>query len=160
VFMRTGIVVNVTGSDRRQLEAIISDRSAPQMHVWRAIIVLATDDGCGTAEIKRRSGKSKPVVWRWQARLNGQGRRRADARQNAQAWQNAASCRHGAECCWPRPGTAPGEATHWTGRMLAKAAGVSLGSVRRILEAHQLAPHVQRVLAAIKRGKQTLESIH
>ena len=35
----------------------------------------------------------------------------------------------------------PGEATHWTGRMLAKAAGVSLRSVQRILEAHQLAPH-------------------
>ena len=35
----------------------------------------------------------------------------------------------------------PGEASHWTGRMLAKAAGVSLRSVQRILEAHQLAPH-------------------
>ena len=34
----------------------------------------------------------------------------------------------------------PGEASHWTGRMLAKAAGVSLRSVQRILEAHQLAP--------------------
>ena len=38
-------------------------------------------------------------------------------------------------------GPPPGEATHWTGRMLAKAAGVSLRSVQRILEAHQLAPH-------------------
>ena len=38
-------------------------------------------------------------------------------------------------------GPPPGEETHWTGRMLAKAAGVSLRSVQRILEAHQLAPH-------------------
>ena len=38
-------------------------------------------------------------------------------------------------------GPPPGEATRWTGRMLAKAAGVSLRSVQRILEAHQLAPH-------------------
>src|SRR5207248_10019092 len=38
-------------------------------------------------------------------------------------------------------GPPPREATHWTGRMLAKAAGVSLRSVQRILEAHQLAPH-------------------
>ena len=38
-------------------------------------------------------------------------------------------------------GPPPGEATHWTGRMLAKAVGVSLRSVQRILEAHQLAPH-------------------
>ena len=38
-------------------------------------------------------------------------------------------------------GPPPGETTQWTGRMLAKAAGVSLRSVQRILEAPQLAPH-------------------
>ena len=38
-------------------------------------------------------------------------------------------------------GPPPGETTHWTGRMLAKAVGISLRSVQRILEAHQLAPH-------------------
>ena len=38
-------------------------------------------------------------------------------------------------------GPPPGEVTDWTGRMLAKAAGVSLRSVQRILEAHRLAPH-------------------
>ena len=65
--------MNVTRVDRRRLEAIISDRSAPQKHVWRANIVLATADGCGTAEIMRRSGKSKPVVWRWQARFMEEG---------------------------------------------------------------------------------------
>src|SRR6266487_356963 len=102
--MRAGIVVNVTRADRHRLEAIVSDRCAPQKHVWRAQILLATAAGCGTAEIMRRSGKAKPVVWTWQARFME-------------------------------------EATHWTGRMLAKAAGVSLRSVQRILEAHQLAPH-------------------
>ena len=66
-------MVNVTGGDRRQLEAIIFDRSAPQKHLWRAAIILATAEGCGTAEIMRRSGKSKPVVWRWQARFMAEG---------------------------------------------------------------------------------------
>ena len=56
--------MNVTRADRHRLEAIVSDRSAPQKHVWRANIILATAEGCGTAEIMRRSGKSKPVVWR------------------------------------------------------------------------------------------------
>ena len=55
--MRAGIVVNVTPEDR-QLEAIAGDRNAPQKHVWRAKIILATADGCGTAEIMRRSGKA------------------------------------------------------------------------------------------------------
>ncbi len=35
--------------------------------------ILATADGCGTAEIMRRSGRSKPVVWRWQARYMAEG---------------------------------------------------------------------------------------
>ena len=45
--MRAGIVVKVTRADRRQLEAIVADRGAPQKHVWRANIILATADGCG-----------------------------------------------------------------------------------------------------------------
>jgi transposase len=36
--MRAGIVVNVTPRDRRQLETIVGDRNAPQKHVWRAKI--------------------------------------------------------------------------------------------------------------------------
>jgi hypothetical protein len=58
--MRAGIVVNVMPGDRRRLEAIVGDRNAPQKHVWRAKITLATADECGMAEIMRRSGKAKP----------------------------------------------------------------------------------------------------
>ena len=71
--MRAGIVVKVTPEDRRRLEAIVGDRNAPQKHVWRAKIILATADGCGTVEIMRRSGKAKPVVWRWQERFMAEG---------------------------------------------------------------------------------------
>jgi hypothetical protein len=35
----------------------------------------------------------------------------------------------------------PGEATHWTGRMMARVSGVSLRSVQRIWAAHGLEPH-------------------
>src|SRR4030088_3036922 len=73
LIMRAGIVVNVRRADRLRLEAIVADRSAPQKHVWRAKVILATADGCGTAEIMRRSGKSKPVVWTWQARFMAEG---------------------------------------------------------------------------------------
>jgi transposase len=50
-----------------------SPTAALQEHVWRATVILATADGCGTAEIMRRSGKSKPVVGRWQARFMAEG---------------------------------------------------------------------------------------
>jgi transposase len=71
--MRSGITVTVTREERLRLESIIADRSAPQKHVWRSQIILATADGCGTTEIMRRSGKSKPVVWRWQERFMHEG---------------------------------------------------------------------------------------
>jgi transposase len=38
-------------------------------------------------------------------------------------------------------GEPPGETTHWTGRMMAKVAGISLRSVQRIWKAHRLAPY-------------------
>jgi len=139
--MRAGIVVNVTRADRRLLEAIVADRSAPQKHVWRANIILATADGCGTAEIMRRSGKSKPVVWTWQARFMAEGIEgltRDKTRKPGKPPLPAVTVQRVVALAL---GPAPGETTHWTGRMLAKAAGVSLRSVQRILEAHQLAPH-------------------
>ena len=133
--------MTVTRTDRRQLEAIVADRSAPQKHVWRAHIILATAEGCGTAEIMRRSGKSKPVVWRWQARFMAEGvdgLTRDKTRKPGKQPLPATVVQRVVDLTLGPP---PGDATHWTGRMLAKAAGVSLRSVQRILEAHRLAPH-------------------
>jgi len=31
--------------------------------------LIATADGCGAIEVMRRSGLSKPAVWRWQERF-------------------------------------------------------------------------------------------
>ena len=139
--MRAGIVVNVTRADRRRLEAIIWDRGAPQKHVWRAQIILATADGCGTTEIMRRSGKAKPVVWRWQERFMREGvdgLLRDKTRKPGKPPLSAVTVQKVIDLV---SGPAPGETTHWTGRMLAKAVGISLRSVQRILEAHQLTPH-------------------
>ena len=139
--MRAGIIVKVTRADRHRLEAIVSDRSAPQKHVWRANIILATAEGCGTAEIMRRSGKSKPVVWRWQARFMAEGVEgltRDKTRKPGKPPLPTGTVQRVVDLALGPP---PGETTYWTGRMLAKAAGVSLRSVQRILEAHQLAPH-------------------
>jgi hypothetical protein len=131
----------VTAEDRRRLEAVISDRGAPQKHVWRAHIILATADGCGTGEVMRRSGKSKPVVWRWQERFMQEGVEgllRDKTRPPGKSPLPAATVQHVIDLALSPP---PGETTHWTGRYLARAAGISLRSVQRILEAHQLAPH-------------------
>ena len=105
--------MNVTRADRRQLEAIVADRGAPQKHVWRYMaegVEGLTRDGT------RKPGK--PAL-------------------PAATVQRVVTL---------ALGPAPGETIHWTGRVLAKAAGISLRSVQRILEAHQLAPHRIRTL--------------
>src|SRR2546428_6660351 len=131
--MRAGTVVNVTPVDRRRLEAIVADRCTPQKLVWRAQITLAPADGCGTAEIMRRSGKAKPVVWRWQARFMGQGvdgLLRDKTRKPGKPPLPAATVQKVVDLVTGPP---PGETTHWTGRMLAQAVGISLRAVQRIL---------------------------
>jgi len=66
------VVVDVSAADQARLEAIVADRNSRQKHVWRARIILATAEGCGTAEIMRRARVSKPCVWRWSpGRLDG-----------------------------------------------------------------------------------------
>ena len=115
--------MTVTRTDRCRIEAIVADRSAPQKHVWRAHIILATAEGCGTAEIMRRSGKSKPVVWRWQARFMAEGvdgLTRDKTRKPGKQPLPATVVQRVVDLTLGPP---PGDATHWTGRMLAKAAG-------------------------------------
>jgi Winged helix-turn helix len=58
----------VGAADRARLAAIVADRNRPQKNVWRARVVLLSADRVGTAEIMRRTGLSKPSVWRWQER--------------------------------------------------------------------------------------------
>lgn len=133
--------MNVSQLDRQRLEAVVADRSSPQKHVWRAKIILATADGCGTAEIMRRTGKAKPVVWRWQERFMREG---VDGllRDKTRKPGKVPLAAETVQCVVDLAlGPPPGETTHWTGRMLAQAAGISLRSAQRILEAHQLAPH-------------------
>ncbi|BCH62336.1 hypothetical protein RvVAR0630_pl04780 (plasmid) [Agrobacterium vitis] len=68
----------------------------------------------------RQTGKSKNCVWRWQERFATEGAERVVALKLADP---------------------PGETTHWTADMMAKAAGISASAVGRIWKAHGLAPH-------------------
>jgi transposase len=139
--MRAGIEVTVTPEDRARLEAIARDRNARQKHVARAKVVLATAQGCGTVEVMRRSGLSKPAVWRWQERFMYEGvdgLLRDKTRPSGKPRLPDEMVRRVLDLTLSEP---PGEATHWTGRMMARASGVSLRSVQRIWAAHGLEPH-------------------
>jgi len=142
--MRTGISVTVTPDDRRQLEAIVADRNRAQKHVARARVILATADGCGTNEVVRRSGLSKPVVWRWQERFMHEGIAgllRDKTRKPGKPPVGDEIVARVIELTLDDP---PGETTHWTVRMMADVIGIGSATVHRIWRAHGLTPHRMR----------------
>jgi hypothetical protein len=80
-------------------------------------------------------------VWRWQRRfaLAGvDGLLRDATRKPGKPRLGDALVRRVVALTCAEP---PGEATHWTGRAMAKEAGISLRSVQRIWAAHDLQPH-------------------
>ena len=139
--MRKGITIEVSTADRARLESVVVDRNSPQKHVWRAGIILATASGFGTAEIMRRTGKSKPCVWRWQERFMAEGvdgLLRDKTRPSRIPPLGAEVAERVAALTLTDP---PAETTHWTAAMMAKAVGISVSSVQRIWRAHGLQPH-------------------
>jgi transposase len=151
--MRGGIEVRLGPGDRERLEAVIASRNSPQKHVWRARIVLLSADGVGTMEIQRQTGKGKPTIWRWQERFMSagvEGLLRDKTRPSRKPPLAPDVVARVVEMTLARP---PGETTHWTGRALAKAAGISHRSVQRIWAAHGLKPHRVRTFKLSKDPK-------
>jgi transposase len=139
--MAQTVCVVVNGSEKARLEAIVADRNRLQKHVQRARVVLASAQGQPVQRVAALLGVSRPMVWRWQQRFAEAGIAgllRDKTRKPGKAPIAADTvARVVAMTC----ATPPHEATHWTGRAMAKAVGISLRSVQRIWHAHKLQPH-------------------
>jgi len=152
--MRKGISFTVTADDRRRLDAIVADRSAPQKHVWRARIVLLSADGSGTTRIMAQTGKSKTCVWRWPLAdrvLPANPERQERFMQEGVAGLLRDKTRPSRipplarnkvdEIVALTLKPPPYEASHWTVRAMAKVVGVSASTVHDIWKSHGLSPH-------------------
>jgi transposase len=131
----------VSVADRARLAAIVADRNRPQKHVARARIILHSAERLDVAEVARRSGISRPAVWRWQQRFaeaGVDGLLRDKTRKPGKPPTPDAMVRRVVALTCAEP---PGEATHWTGRAIAQATGLSLRTVQRIWTTHKLQPH-------------------
>src|SRR3954447_14391687 len=139
--MAQSVCLVVSAGDRARLEAIVADRNRPQKHVARARLVLLSADRLDVAAVARRAGISRPAVWRWQRRYaeaGVDGLLRDKTRKPGKAPLGDGLVRRLVALTCAAP---PGEVTHWTGRAMAEAAGMSLRSVQRIRAAHKLQPH-------------------
>ena len=139
--MAQTVSVIPSAEDRQRLLAIVSDRNRPIKHVQRARIILFSAERLPVLEVARRAGVSRPAVWRWQQRYGEQGVEgllRDKTRKPGRAPLSAKVVAKLLELTCSEP---PGQATHWTGRAMAKVMGISLRAVQRLWEAHRLQPH-------------------
>ena len=139
--MAQEVSVIVSDDDRVRLEAIVKERNHSHKHVQRAQIVLLSADRLAVAEVARRVGVSRPAVWRWQCRFAEAGTTgllRDKTRPPGTPPLPAETVARVVAMTCAEP---PGAATHWTGRAMAKEAGISLSSVQRIWAEHDLQPH-------------------
>src|SRR3954471_5518097 len=131
----------ISAEDRQRLAAILADRNRPQKFVARARIILHSTERLDVAAVARQAGVSRPAVWRWQLRYaeaGVDGLLRDKTREPGKSRTPDATVREVVALTCGEP---PGEATHWTGRAMAEAAGLSLRTVQRIWAAHELQPH-------------------
>jgi transposase len=141
VMRRDDICLYVSPANRSRLEAISKDRNSSSKAVWRARIVLATADGLGTNAIMKRTGKSKPCVWRWQERYIEEGvdgLLRDKSRPPGKKPLSAAIKR---KVLAKTASQTPPAATHWSVRTMAAEVGISHTSVQRIWAEAGLKPH-------------------
>jgi transposase len=140
----------VNSADRERLTAVVEDRNRPQKHVQRARIILLSAERVAVQAVAARSGISRPSVWRWQQRFAEEGvdgLLRDKTRKPGKAPLPAATVAKILALPCREP---PKAATHWTGRMVADAVGVSLSAVQRIWKVHRLQPHRTRTFKASK----------
>src|ERR1700686_3989526 len=139
--MRPGVTFSITAGDLDRLRVLASDRNAAQTHVWRTRIVLLSAERLGTNAIMRETGKSKTCVWRWQERFAAEGFEGLLRDKTRPSRIKPLGDDVAARIVALTLDNPPGETTHWTGALMAKASGVSVSSVQRIWRAHGLQPH-------------------
>jgi transposase len=131
----------VLSTAERELAAIASDRNQSRKQIERARIALTSADRYSAQQVAQSVGVSRPTVWRWQQRFaesGVDGLLRDKTRKPGKTPIAADMTVRVMALTCTEP---PHEATHWTGRAMAKAIGISLGSVQRIWRAHKLQPH-------------------
>jgi transposase len=136
--------IEISSTDREELERIVRSRRAEQRMVERAAIVLAAGDGEPAARIAERVGCSEQTVLRWRARYEQYG---LDGLQDLE--RPGRPLVHGHEvrarlmalAMTKPPEESSGPRRRWTHRELAERVGTSESQVHAILRAADIRFH-------------------
>lgn len=133
--------VNLTETDRLELERWVSAHRTPQQVSMRCQIVLAAANGQQDIQIATELGINFKTAALWRKRFSnegpeclwevavGRGRKPSLTSKDIQRIVDATLQ------------TKPKAATHWSCRSMAKAQGVSKATINRIWQSHHLQPH-------------------
>jgi len=133
-------IVEVTASERTELESLAKRRKTAQALALRARIVLGCASGMHNKDVAAQLGIDPVTVSKWRRRFlsdrleglrdeprSGTPRTVDDSRIEAVITQTLESL--------------PDNATHWSSRGMARASGLSVSTVQRIWRAFGLQPH-------------------
>jgi len=141
--VRPAKTLNVTAEDRLQLESIARSQSLPAALARRAQMILCMAEGESNNSIARRYRTSRVTVSHWRIRFHERGiaglhneikpgrPRSTSEEQIAELINTALSSK-------------PKGRTHWSGRALAEATGLSKTTVHRYLSLFGVQPHRTR----------------
>jgi len=130
----------LSDADRKSLEALLRSPKTSQSLVLRARIVLMTADGSPVERVAEVTGASVRSVYKWRRRFKAAG---LDGLKDAPRSGQPRKLREAdvKEVLRLTVDCVPHEATHWSVRLMAKAAGVTTWQVRQVWEAADLKPH-------------------
>lgn len=133
-------LIDLSTSERSELESIVKKRTSPQQMVLRAKIILCTSEGLSVQEIMQRLSTTKTTIRKWKERFLESGiDGLTDQARPGRRTKYDAEMRHriAAEACNPPPGR-----THWSIRELANHMGVNRGVVERVFREQAIKPHL------------------
>src|SRR5467141_677186 len=125
----------ISAVDRERLERLVRDRNTPQKVVWRARIVLLASDGLTAEGIAAAVDKSLLTVRRWRRRYMAKGMDGLLKDATRPSRVKPLTPEKIKQVVHMTLHAKPPNATHWSLRSMASAAGVSYSSVQRIWRA-------------------------
>ena len=139
--MRVAAPVELSPEQRSALERMARQRSLPVRLVERARIVLLAAEGLENNQIARRMHITPEKVARWRNRFLAGGIAALEKDAPRPGKPRTITNREVKKIVEMTLHEKPSNATHWSTRTMARAAGISEASVRRIWHAHGLKPH-------------------
>ena len=137
---RTHEQFELKAEDRLALETLLRSPKAAQSLVLRARVVLLSGAGKTVDEVATSLGTTKISVYKWRSRYKTSGLDGLNdlPRSGQPKKLSAVKIKEVLTLTVKR---IPREATHWSVRLMAKAAGITTWQVRQIWEASDLKPH-------------------